>query len=998
MEYGEKYNKVEQLMERLRNMSLPLKDRRAVLEYFGHHLVHHPADTAQLIDAGVLKPTLDLLSILMADSRVTSLDGGASTTAMDIAKTVGAAISLLLQVTTVRSDVPDLQKEPTLRAILNLMESQHPINIRSRACRCLGNILPTMKSPTAEACIRKLSDVLVHSLVELFPTSGLREVALKAVRQACTCPTLKRPLLRSKLFTVALIPLLANADSHPNLRQHVLMCLSSFVMDHVDGDLSNEIIARHLSPQLRVMVQLAADESPGVQQSAIDLLCRLASNSVIRSEFGSKGVIACFIEHLSFDDQQTTVSSVQKKIVYALTLCCRDGFNRARLSDIGGMKVLMAVLGSPLYQSVHLHILNSLTEFRHDEATMGLIVNDYLAVIHAARYLNAAIETLHPSEFRKSTSDVHVPVTRESTQDRAQATWEASSSTVFSNSPSTFHGNASSSKAFATTPRKFSARSPSYQNVIQESEARRQYEFSSPAFTPPAVDEELRRALQSGCISPQSSHTACSSPASPQSPAFPQRAYMEDSLYRGRYSPVMVSSDGELDARVNCETSNPSGAPGNKRRRDSDMEVETVPIKRSRAHSLSHPTLTQDDAKKCLQYVLAFFESVSYRSNLVPALASGSVISGFVKLIENAPAALKNTEMPTGTKTAFHTLLRIAREPKCFETLVKVGLPLMLVDDRSDVLSASALKAKKEVLSLLRVHVTGEFGFGELLHLCLCSNRQIRISCIASASVLIQTRADRVRFFKKNGILDQLMDALTEFNSGSEHRRLVAQAVHAFFLDDVSIDGEQLFPGILGDIEEPPTVCCLTENDNEMEVENDKGIFLLDDGTRITARRQLLSRNSDVFAAMLGNRFREGQSPNPIIPIRDTPTPAFAALVHFFSGCNLGSCFALQNVFLSGDDLLDLCQLADRYLAFDLKNFASDDLVKRLLDVTNACHLFESSLSIQLDCIGERMLVRILKWQEMDTTLRSALLDCLLRSDCALVAVNYIRVLIESAM
>ena len=81
-----------------------------------------------------------------------------------------------------------------------------------------------------------------------------------------------------------------------------------------------------------------------------------------------------------------------------------------------------------------------------------------------------------------------------------------------------------------------------------------------------------------------------------------------------------------------------------------------------------------------------------------------------------------------------------------------------------------------------------------------------------------------------------------------------------------------------------------------MDVDGDECVFLLQDTVRVTASRQRLSAHSDVFSAMLGNGFREGQMATPVIPIRDTPGSAFTGLVHFFSGCHYDCCGELQRV------------------------------------------------------------------------------------------------------
>jgi BTB/POZ domain len=181
-----------------------------------------------------------------------------------------------------------------------------------------------------------------------------------------------------------------------------------------------------------------------------------------------------------------------------------------------------------------------------------------------------------------------------------------------------------------------------------------------------------------------------------------------------------------------------------------------------------------------------------------------------------------------------------------------------------------------------------------------------------------------------------------------------------------------------------------------MDVEDDEAIFLLDDGLRIAASRSFLSANSEVFAAMLGRSFLESQT--PAIAIRDTPTSAFYAIVHFFSGCHVQTCPQLKGVFENADDLLDLVQLADQFLAFELKTFACDTLVEQRMEAGNVKQLYEASQWLQLSFVGEKMLERILKWPTMGVSVRASLLDNLLQSECALMAVNYIRVLLETCM
>lgn len=59
-------------------------------------------------------------------------------------------------------------------------------------------------------------------------------------------------------------------------------------------------------------------------------------------------------------------------------------------------------------------------------------------------------------------------------------------------------------------------------------------------------------------------------------------------------------------------------------------------------------------------------------------------------------------------------------------------------------------------------------------------------------------------------------------------------------------------------------------------------VFILDDGSQVDASRRIMSLSSDVFAAMLGGRFRE--STENKVRIRDAASGAFQTMVSWFHG------------------------------------------------------------------------------------------------------------------
>jgi len=90
-------------------------------------------------------------------------------------------------------------------------------------------------------------------------------------------------------------------------------------------------------------------------------------------------------------------------------------------------------------------------------------------------------------------------------------------------------------------------------------------------------------------------------------------------------------------------------------------------------------------------------------------------------------------------------------------------------------------------------------------------------------------------------------------------------------------------------------------------------VFVLDDGSRIDARRRVMSRGSDVFAAMLAGRFRE--STERAVRIRAAATGAFRTMV---------ACLHDDRPRRSAPGLDELCQLLALFHRFQIP-----DVVRR---------------------------------------------------------------------
>ncbi|XP_055349234.1 uncharacterized protein LOC129596086 [Paramacrobiotus metropolitanus] len=721
------------------------------------------------------------------------------------------------------------------------------------------------------------------------------------------------------------------------------------------------------------LVTLAGHEAPGVQQSAVDLLTRMAGSSSLRLDMGSKGVVACFLEQLGFDARQTTVDSLQRKVAFALTLCCRDGFNRAKLVDLGGLRVLVGMLGQVLYQTVHLHILACLPEFRHDSTTMQQLIQ--LGVLPlVAEYMSAAIDVCQSS----SPSVSKLPESPNPPVDDAPASTAATST-------------------FAVSPPRLRHLPP-----------------PSPAVSPPSISEELQRDLgrlpmDTGNASPYPSSpggfpgprtpgpsTGRYSPvlddppgtsASPESPGRLENSVgdLGSALLvpggspepAGGYSPVRVDSPSSPSCSgMSGESPGPFASRRGSGRYSPvlmDVEDDKPSLKRSLSAAKDPPTtkkprttstMSQTDAEKCLRYALGFLESISYQAELTRFLATKPLLAGLLACMELYYHPEKTDTIGNPVKP-YSIIQRIVRDRLAFEHVVKSGLALRLVErSRCDAVDA----AKKELVKSLRNCAEGDFGFGELLHLCLRAPAPVRMTCVASAAVLLGGRGERMRLWERNGVLEQLMEALSEIHDADEETaRVIGQAVHGFFAN-LSSDADDDPMGL--SFRDAALTGCQYE---QMPAVDNDAVCQLDDGTIVPVNREKLAAASDVFAALLGSNFIEGRQ--QIVPIKQTEAQAFTGIVHVLCGCRFTSCPHLDTLLTdpTGLPLLDLVQLSDQFLLFDLRDFASTVLINEQLTPTNCRLLVEQADALHLTTISEGIVQRVVR-AEMETGERAAYL------------------------
>ena len=102
--------------------------------------------------------------------------------------------------------------------------------------------------------------------------------------------------------------------------------------------------------------------------------------------------------------------------------------------------------------------------------------------------------------------------------------------------------------------------------------------------------------------------------------------------------------------------------------------------------------------------------------------------------------------------------------------------------------------------------------------------------------------------------------------------------------------------------------------------------------------RDVLSKSSSVFDAMLNRDFAE--STKPEILIKMASKSAVLALFHHLYGCR--NCDFLEN--LDVDTLIELVSLSDKFLLPDLNRVISSRVVRQCLETRHVVRVYEKSL------------------------------------------------------
>lgn len=142
--------------------------------------------------------------------------------------------------------------------------------------------------------------------------------------------------------------------------------------------------AAALSPAVPTLMTLASEEQgkTAVRQAAFGTLCNLCIQGALRPILGNAGVIKLLITEATAVQQSPTRCL---PVVKALCFCCREAVNRVRVREHGGLELLLELLRSLQYRSVHYRIIVAFLYYCYDNTTLSFLVSSGLTLVLAER-------------------------------------------------------------------------------------------------------------------------------------------------------------------------------------------------------------------------------------------------------------------------------------------------------------------------------------------------------------------------------------------------------------------------------------------------------------------------------------------------------------------------------------------------------------------------------------------------------------------------------------
>nr|XP_057904395.1 armadillo repeat-containing protein 5 [Doryrhamphus excisus] len=942
---------------------------RALVGIRMHHIKGDKAGITRFRTRDGLRPLLDLLSHPECSG-----------------KTLDLALSILANCCTEFETRTEVRKLDGINIVVDIMKRNvAQETIQNRAARALGNMAMDSES-----------SALIHSaggvpLLLLCVSLSSAPSSPPAASPKDSCPKLQRaqsaarallylsdtPPNRLALLTQgtlsALAPLIASEYPH-GLRRAALKTLHELTRG-CSLKCAREVSRSGVLTQLGAMASEEAGKPFG--QLALKTLANVCFQGCLRPLVGSLGVIPRFMEEVKKDQLKSGV------FLKALCLCCKEAVNRVKVSENGGLEVLISFLAAHPSHPLSRIVILALVDFVFDEDSLEQLQELGLVPLLVAR-LVALTRGEEPSPKKMDVG---------ATSSSSLADFISTSCFESYDFPNLGEGESrkedggrdQGSSSFLSLRSWLLSEGmiSSEEDLLDSSSsADGQWTSSFPQASPNPFSLSSFNAVTSSTSKKDTQLTSSSpwkvtdSPPSSPEPPPPQNSPPTTTTQNQPVSP--------------CEFLDPL------RRRQQLVLSSTAKV------TLDTPPSALRSPVCCHPYhpepwtpespILLLLSRFSYVADPTPALVSLDTVSGLLHYL---------THHKHPRSCCFRLLCRVSCNPYCFETLIRTGLVPLIhhrlcqreggAGGQTERVKAKVKQLGVTLLNNLQVQSESSFGSGTLSHVMRTGSDSHKVKC-ALALPLISSNKSLLRklLLDTGGLLLALQPLgchdIDDADEGHtcECGRLLSCYAGVPYSDPTSTLHSLYYYFLVGCLS--PLVTIIKSDPDAMKSQETHDadaaapppskkrrradtcpyststfdlLLLLDDGTEIPANRQAVAgrRDSDevgseYFRALLTGGFGEAHAnAGEAIRIKDVSRGMLLPVLHYLHGCRLAKneerrCQFLDTLVLEG---LTSCQTdteklnfqknplgesmvgACRFLAMEMQKELEDLCVSRLL-------------------------------------------------------------------
>ncbi|XP_071757014.2 armadillo repeat-containing protein 5 [Centroberyx gerrardi] len=883
---------------------------RALVAIRTQHIKGGSAGIARFRGQGGLQPLLDLLRYPDCSR-----------------KTLDLALSILANCCTELETRTEVRKLDGITIVVDILKRNVAMEtVQNRAARALGNLAMDPEN-----------SALIHSAGGVPPL--LLCVSLSSAPSSPTAAPTKAPCPKMECAQSAARALLYLSDTPSNrlllLTQGTLPALAPLIAPEYPQGLrrvalrtlhelsrgcgvecAREVSRSGVLAQLGVMA--SGESGKPFEELALKTLANMCSQGCLRPLVGPLGVIQKFAEEVKRDPLKSGV------FLKALCLCCKEAVNRAKVKESGGLEALIGFLAAHQSHPLSRLAILACVDFVYDESAMEQLQELGLVPLLVGRLVELAkgeepsaekmdvslASSVSPTELLPSSwfdsFDFPPPEgCRKEEAGKEQGlgsssflslrSWLVSEGLISSEGDLLdSSGGVEGDWGSLQIPPSSSPQTPS-----PNPDSHSSLKSCSPSH--PIASSASKHVAQPGPVSsssqPQLSPPALSSPTkTPQTPISPSK-FSSPHRKRPRVHPAARLTKVTLDT--------PPSAP------------------RPTAYHPYHPEPWTPESP-----ILLLLSRFSHATDPSAALVNSGVVSGLLFYL---------TQHQDPSSRCFRMLCRLSCNPNCLQALVRTGSVALIrhrlcqrerrmkrEERQTDRVKAKVKQLGLTLLSNLRVQCESGFGSGVLAHVMLSGSESDKMNCALSLPLISSNKSLLKKLLLDNGGLLLALQPLgcDEDDAEDDHTvecgRLLSDWFNSPHLDPTSqlhslyfslligclsslmggakteLDKKHLSPVKTHSVSSPPPLkkprlsdlCPYRDSNFDL-------IFLLDDGTRVSANREAVAGaegtdgvGSEYFRALLRGGFGEAQgSAGGAIPIKDVSRGMLLPVLHYLHGC-----------------------------------------------------------------------------------------------------------------